>query len=157
MIKRNVREFSIKFAKTEQKSFKHRIKTIEHEIGELEEEHADSFDYKKLKTLEAELDSLYDKKAKGAQIRSKIKWIEEGETISKYFLGLEKHNQASNVIKEIKSEEGLKINKTNAIFGEMLYVLSKSYTSKNIPIENINTYLSEISENPKVENDERNF
>lgn len=156
LIKRNVREFSIKFAKTEQKSFEQKIKTIEHEIGELEKEHADSFNYKKIKTLEVELDSLYHKKAKGAQIRSKIKWIEEGEKNSKYCLGLEKHNQASNVIKEIKSEEGLKINKTNAILGEMLMFYQNLYTSKNIPIENSNTYLLEISENPPLNNDDRN-
>ena len=31
------------------------------------------------------------------------------------------------------------------------------FTSKNIPIENINTYLSEISENPTLNNDDRNY
>lgn len=69
-------------------------------------------------------------------------------------MGLEKHNQASNVSKEIKSEEGLKINKTNAIWREMLMFYQILYTSKNIPSENIHTYLSEISENPKLSNDD---
>lgn len=59
------------------------------------------------------------KKSKGAQIRSNIKWIEKGETNSKYFLSLEKRNQSSNNIKEIKTKDGLKINKANAILGEM--------------------------------------
>ena len=35
--------------------------------------------------LESELDSLYDNKAKGAQIRSKIKWIGKKEKNTKYF------------------------------------------------------------------------
>lgn len=34
------------------------------------------------------LNAIYDKKSKGAQIRSNIKWIEKGETNSKYFLSL---------------------------------------------------------------------
>ena len=60
-----------------------------------------NFDYKRIKTLEAELDEIHDKKTKGAQIRSKLRWKEEGEKNSKYFLNLEKHNQSSNIIKEL--------------------------------------------------------
>lgn len=63
----------------------------------------------------------------------------------------------SELIKAIISEEGLKINKNNAILGEMLMFYQNLYTSKNIPIENINTYLSEISENPTLNNDDRNY
>lgn len=85
LIFKNVKEFFI-FAKTEQISFKQKkIKTKEHEICELKKEHAGIFNYKRLKTLKAELDSLYDKRAKGAQIRSKIKWIEEGKKQFKFF------------------------------------------------------------------------
>mgnify|MGYP003692148107 CR=1 FL=1 len=45
------------------------------------------------------------KKTKGAQIRSKLRWIEEGEKNSKYFFNLEKHNQSSNIIKELKTKD----------------------------------------------------
>lgn len=93
------------------------------------------FNYKRLKTWEADLNAIYDKKSKGAQIRSKVKWIAEGETNSKYFLSLEKHNQSSNNIKEIKTKDGLKINKANAILGEMLNFYEELYTSQNIQNE----------------------
>jgi hypothetical protein len=36
------------------------------------------------------LSKIYSDKAKGAQIRSRIKWVEEGEKNTKFFLGLEK-------------------------------------------------------------------
>ena len=85
-----------------------------------------NFDYKRIKTLEAELDEIHDKKTKGAQIRSKLRWIEEGEKNSKYFLNLEKHNQSSNIIKELKAEDGKKIDKTNAILGEMQSIRQRS-------------------------------
>ena len=54
--------------------------------------------------LENELSKLYDKKSKGAQIRSRVKWIEEGERNTSYFLGLEKHNQSKNVIKKVTDQ-----------------------------------------------------
>lgn len=37
--------------------------------------------------LEKEVNSMYDVIAKGAQIRSKAKWVNEGERNTKLFLG----------------------------------------------------------------------
>ena len=37
-----------------------------------------------------ELEQIYVNKLRGIQIRSRIKWYEEGERNTKYFLGLEK-------------------------------------------------------------------
>ena len=93
------------------------------------------------------------KKTKGAQIRSKLRWIEEGEKNSKYFLNLEKHNQSSNIIKELKTKDGKKIDKTNAILGEMQSFYSDLYTSKNISNEKIENYLSELVNLPKINNE----
>ena len=58
----------------------------------------------KKRDLETQLNELYDKKAKGAQIRSRAKWIDEGEKNTKYFLSLEKTHQSHNVINELQSE-----------------------------------------------------
>ena len=43
--------------------------------------------------IESELENLYASEAKGAQVRSRVKWIEEGEKNTKFFLGLEKSRQ----------------------------------------------------------------
>ena len=40
-------------------------------------------------------------KAIGAQIRSRIRWIEEGKRSTSYFLGIEKHRQSHNRIKAL--------------------------------------------------------
>lgn len=45
------------------------------------------------KELENELHALYEIKSKGAQIRSRAKWIDEGEKNSSYFLRLENRHQ----------------------------------------------------------------
>ena len=61
----------------------------------MESVRTEDFDYKKDKELEAELDDIHDKRTKRAQIRSKAKWIEDGEKNTLYFLRLEKQHQSS--------------------------------------------------------------
>lgn len=51
-----------------------------------------------LHTLQLKLDQLYISKAKGAFIRSRAKWLEEGEQNSSYFFKLEKQRQNKNGI-----------------------------------------------------------
>ena len=53
------------------------------------------------KQLKDELDSKFADEAIGAQIRSKVQFIEEGERPTSYFLGIEKHRQNHNVIKAL--------------------------------------------------------
>lgn len=48
---------------------------------------------KRKKELENELDALSEIKSKGAQIRLRAKWIDEGEKNSSYFLRLENKHQ----------------------------------------------------------------
>ncbi len=47
------------------------------------------------------LDELYRQKAKGAFIRSRSKWLEEGEQNSHYFFSLEKHHSTINNISKL--------------------------------------------------------
>ncbi len=54
--------------------------------------------------LAKNLDNLYKEKDDGYLIRSKIKWVEEGERSSKFFFNLEKSRQSSNVIRQIKDK-----------------------------------------------------
>ena len=87
--------------------------------------------------LERELNEIYDSKTKGIQIRSKAKWIENGE---KYFLGLERQHQCHNVIKELKSNEENVSECTNAILGDMITYYQKLYTTQNISSAKIDEY-----------------
>ena len=41
--------------------------------------------------IEENLENLYFVKARRAQIRSRVQWVEQGEKNTKYFLGLEKN------------------------------------------------------------------
>ena len=50
--------------------------------------------------------TLYEKKAKGDQVRSRAAWIELGEKCTKYVLGLEKSRRTNNVIHSLKDKSG---------------------------------------------------
>lgn len=58
-------------------------------------------DKQKLILLQSSLDSIFINKAKGAYIRSRVKWIEEGERSSPYFCRLERKRQERNSIKTV--------------------------------------------------------
>ncbi len=49
-------------------------------------------------SLQLKLDEMYLRKARGAYVRSRAKWIEEGEKNTAYFCGLEKRRQEKNAI-----------------------------------------------------------
>jgi hypothetical protein len=42
----------------------------------------------------------------GAQIRSRVQWVEQGEKNTKYFLGLEKNRQTRKTINSLYDENG---------------------------------------------------
>ena len=52
--------------------------------------------------LKQKLEIFSLNKAKGAQVRSRVKFIEEGEKNTNYFLGMEKYRGIQNTIQELK-------------------------------------------------------
>lgn len=54
--------------------------------------------------LALDLYALYE--AEGAQVRSRVKWIEEGERNTKYFFGLEKSNFNKKCMRSLKDKTG---------------------------------------------------
>ena len=59
-----------------------------------------------MKDTKLALDLYALHEAKGAQTRARIKWIEEGERNTKYFLGLEKSNYNNKTITALKDTSG---------------------------------------------------
>ncbi len=57
--------------------------------------------------LQLELEQIYEYKAKGAFIRSRRKWLEKGESNSKYFFNLERKNGDFSTLKNLKINDSL--------------------------------------------------
>lgn len=56
--------------------------------------------------VQARISDIDTAAAKGAQVRSRVRWAEEGETSSRYFLRLEKKRGAENWIPAMKNPDG---------------------------------------------------
>lgn len=79
-----------------------------------------------LTTAQAELDKAYEDKARGAFVRSRRKWLEQGEKCTKYFFNLEKRNfEQSSVsklrINDVICDDEKQISQFVANFYEGLY------------------------------------
>lgn len=48
--------------------------------------------------LQCKLDEIYKRKAEGAFVRSRVKWLEQGEQNSSYFFNLERQRGKHNTI-----------------------------------------------------------
>ena len=102
-------------------------------------------DYKGAKT---ELENLYNYIADGAILRAKVRWYEEGEKCSKYFLSLEKRNKKSSCIHKLLMEDGQEITNLEHIRKEIksFYVNENLYTKKSSKTEReCLEYLSRIN------------
>ena len=80
------------------------------------------------------------KKVKDSVIRSRARWVKEGEISSKYFLSPEKKGQNHNVIKELKTAKGQTVHSDKDILKEAHTFYSDLYTSSKTSISDINNY-----------------
>ena len=80
-------------------------------------------------TLKEDLCLIYENKAKGAIIRSKTKWIEQGEKPTKYFFNLEKRNYNRKVIRSLKKSDGESITDELEILKEIELYYRNLYSS----------------------------
>ena len=95
--------------------------------------------------LESKQRNFFNLKAKGSCIRARIKWVEEGDIPSKYFLNIEKQQQTGNVITKI-CDEGREIKNDQEILKTALKFYSNLYRKTNISVDTINEYLNKFNE-----------
>ena len=80
-----------------------------------------------LKTNEKELQDLRKKEMEGMLIRSRARWIGEGEKVSKYFCNLEKRHYTSNIIRKIEKQDGTIVTEQDDIVKETKYFYDHLY------------------------------
>ena len=96
-------------------------------------------DYSKVKT---KLEKIYQAEAKGAGIRARLKWIEQGERSTKYFLGLEKNSVRKKEIKQLKSQNGKRtIRKQEEIIKEVRRFYAQLYNNESKNVEEMKKYV----------------
>ena len=76
------------------------------------------------------MEKIIEYKTKGAILRSKCRWHNEGEKNTKYFLNLEKRHYKNSVITQFKVSDTDFINSDNKILNECETFYRNSYSSK---------------------------
>ena len=113
MVKIDISEKSQQYSRLAHLNRKSKLDDLISELNVLEEAYNYNTDNKeleeKIRSTKAELELFQHYKTKGAQIRAGIKWIEEGERNTKFFLGLEKTRSKANLINSVIDADGKEV------------------------------------------------
>ena len=104
--------------------------------------------------IQDELNKLYLEKAEGTRIRSKSKWLEQGEKNTTFFHRLEKQRQSNKNIEEIKNIEGHAIVDDTEMLNECTKFYETLYQSNNVDITDIHIIFGSVTM-PKMLNTEQ--
>jgi hypothetical protein len=150
LCKNKIRQFSIEFSKGNTKERKLRLSTLEEQMKHIYEQIVkDSSndtllqEYERVK-LEYEL--LYHHHMKGLIIRSKVKWSQEGEQCTKYFMNLEKRNINKKVITNLVKSDGKNVTNDDDIMQMQVDFYQNLYNSDNSTVKDeFDTFLNDIN------------
>lgn len=110
--------------------------SLRQEYTELLDERDSSLDSsvpeERLEYLKTEITNLESKRMEGAIIRSRIKYREEGEKCSKYFIDLEKQNAVNKTIDSLRSADGEILTEPEAILKEQVAFYTELYTDEGV-------------------------
>ena len=104
-LKYQIRQFTISYSKNKARQKRNDIKLLEKELNNVEKQGSlKPEDIEILSEKRHTLEQYYNHITEGIILRSKVKWYEEGERNSKYFLSLEKRNKVKSTIRKLKTE-----------------------------------------------------
>ena len=133
-IKYNTKVFSVNYSKDIAREKKDEIKLLAENCKRFEEKSEgdtmnenDLIDYENMKQR---LDNLMNEKTEGTILRAKVRWYEQGEKSTKYFLNLEKRNYSKKVMKKLIVDGNL-IENPNDIRRAQKEFYENLYTSNN--------------------------
>ena len=128
-------------------------KNLDSEIKHLENTDPER-NFELLKTKKEELQSLREKKLRGTLIRSRAKWIDQGEKTSKYFCNLENRNFVSKRMTSLIDSEGNEVTDFDKVNNEVLQFYQKLYNSKEGDLENVDLNVRLKEDTPKLTDEE---
>ncbi len=160
-LKRRIKEHTITYSIKKAICKKDEIREIETNLDKIDFQCTQSSNVEEMNMLQnrrheykEKLNTYYLDRAIGAQIRSKAKWVEEGERSTSFFLNLEKQHQSHNSIKSVKYGS-LKASDNEGILDICTQFYSNLYKSTEIPDSKVDSYLKGINVPRKLSEDEK--
>ena len=117
----------ISYSSRKKKNRINKEKEIEEKINKLEETRNGSDNtIEAIEKLKDELEECRKEQMRGVLIRTKARWIEDGEKPSKYFCNLEKRNYVNKTVTRIVDDNGIEITDQKNHFRNNQTILQKS-------------------------------
>ena len=151
-----IRSVTISYATFKKRNEKNREESLIKDVESLEKNYTRENE-EGLKTNEKELQDLRKKKMEGMLIRSRARWIGEGEKVSKYFCNLEKRHYTSKIIRKIEKQDGTIVTEQDDIVKETKYFYDHLYKQEEqIKDVNFEEIISEQESIPKLTEEQCN-
>ena len=158
LIKYKIRQETIRMSSEKKRNVNNKLMALEKTLQSLEAERDDTgIEQEKIKHTREEIEKIQEEKTKGAMIRCKVRWYEEGEKSTKYFLNLEKRNYSKKVISRLKDKHNHTLSQPKEINNEIFDFYKKLYSSRTRLNDNLHEseeILSTIEK--KLTNEESN-
>ena len=152
-----IRSSTIEFASRKKKSKENIVTALEHRLHRLEQllqkQHSENIE-KSVNEIREELDIHIAEKTRGSMIRSRARWVEEGEHSSKYFFNLEKRNYNTKTMKGLRKKDNTITSDTKEILNELVRFYKHLYSSR-FKEDQPSFQVFENLEGPKVIEDDR--
>ena len=152
-----IRSSTIEYAARKKKSKNNVVTALEHRLNRLEQlsrfQHSENVE-KSINEIKEELDTYIAEKTRGSMIRSRARWVEEGEHSTKYFFNLEKRNYNAKTMKCLRKRDNSIISDSKEILRELEFFYKGLYTSK-FKIGQPSFQEFENLERPRVSDDDR--
>ena len=134
LIKYSIRQLTMKYSKD--KAFKRKQEPLQIEASLKQAEETlisdrSASNLEALEKLKNKYDSHFDYIAKGAIVRSRASWYEQGEKSNRYFLGLESNRGKKSCIRRMFTSKGTLISNQKNIMAEIEKFYSDLYASNN--------------------------
>jgi exodeoxyribonuclease III len=150
--KLRIKEFSIKYTSLLSQIKRYEIQQVEKQICDIEKSlNATMNDEERKKLVKQQndiklnIDMHYLNRSKGAQVRARAQWVEDGEKNTKYFLALEQKHQTNNTIISVKNANGHNVYTNDKILDTAANFYETLYSPTNINIHDIDQYLNAIN------------
>ena len=161
MIKLKIRGTSIKYSSRKKRSNNNLLTALTRRQQILQEkfDRAPDPEIKRdIDLVHGDIEQIIASQMKGAQVRAKLNWVNEGERPTKFFLNLEKQNYNKKQIKRIKRKNGDTISGKLNLLNELESFYKQLYTSgykTEEPMPNFDNILSHVEVSSLLE-EERN-
>ena len=128
-----IRSKTISYATMRKRNIKQKEQDLEKDIYKIErKEHKTEEDINILQEKNEELITLREKIMSGVLLRSKTRWISEGEKATKYFFSLEKRNYISKHISKLVNKKGETLDTYEEIRKEIRNFYEELYKCKDL-------------------------